>query len=160
MAQPKGNLTKWELRKLAELNITHWQNDDDAQTKMRAAIAAKMKDSNKGGGFGAIDARADEKKAVADKKDVAVADKKDEKKAEPAVQKVEVLPATQTVDVTAPTINVHVPAPGVTITGDQFKWYPVAKATFNWMQAAVIGAAFYAALSSRLGDALITLTMK
>lgn len=153
MAQPKSNLSKWELRKLADHNITHWKDDDDARTKMRAAIAAKMKESSKGGGFAAIDAKADEK-------DVAVVEKKDEKKPVPAAPKVEVLPATQTVDVTAPTINVHVPAPSVTVHADQFKWFPVAKATFNWMQAAVIGAAFYAALSSRLGDALITLTMK
>ena len=157
MAQPKGNLSKWELRKLEEHDVKSWKNDEDAKTQMRAAIASKLKENSGKSGFGAIDAKATE---VVPAKDTKTEKPDKPAKTEPAVQKVEVLPATQTVDVTAPIINVHVPAPSVTVHADQFKWFPVAKATFNWVQAAVIGAALFAALSSRLGDALITLTMK
>lgn len=141
MARPEKGLREWQIKKLAELNITSWKDADDALAKMKEGMQAKAKAKEadmKKSGFGAMDAKADDKKTET-KSDVA--------KAETSSI---VLPATQTVDVTAPTINVHVPAPGVTIMGEQFKFYPFVQSVFSWVQAAVIGASIYAAVSSRL----------
>lgn len=151
MASPKAGLEKWQIRRLDELGITDWKDADDAKAKLSDALKAKAKakESAQKSGFAAIDAKVEDKPAAA----VVKSDKSH------TVEKVEVLPATQTVDVTAPTINVHVPAPSVTVHADQFKWFPAFKAAFNWAQAAVIGAAVYAAIGSRLGE-LVTLAMK
>lgn len=150
MAQPEKGLEKWELRKLRELGVQHWKDAADAKAKMKAAMQdrAKKNEEKQKGGFEAVDAKADDK-PVEKKSDAPAA-------AAVVTKPIEVLPATQTVDVSAPQIVVNVPAPGVTITNDNFAFYPFAKAAFTWVQAAVIGAAIYSAMSSRLSELVIS----
>lgn len=145
MAQPENGLEKWELRKLRELGVNSWKNAADAKALMKKAMQekAKKREAEQASGFSAVDSKA-----------AKTEDKKTAEVVKVADTKVEVLPSTQSVDVSAPTINVHMPAPGVTISGQAFAFYPALLGVFNWIQAAVIGAAIYAALSSRLNDAL------
>lgn len=150
MAQPEAGLEKWQLRKLKELNVASWKNAEDAKLKMKEAMQARAKaneEASKKTGFDAIDEEASKPRTP---KDITATYTKTETPPLPHMQKV---------DVSAPTINVHVPAPGVTVLGDTFAWYPAAMATMSWLQAAIIGAATYAAVSSRFVDVL-TLTVR
>ena len=152
MAQPEAGLEKWELRKLKELNVASWKNADDAKAKMKEVMQARAKANEaaaKTTGFAALDEKAAVTTAPTTAKDITATYTKTETP----------LPHMQKVDVSAPTINVHVPAPGVTVLGDTFAWYPATMAVVSWLQAAVIGAATYAALSSRFVDVL-TLTVR
>ena len=149
MAQPEAGLEKWELRKLRELNVNSWKNASDAKALLKKAMQERAKANEKKAvtsGFAAMDSKAEPATKSDDKKALDVA--------KISETKVEVLPASAKVDVQAPVINVHVPAPGVTINGQSFSWYPAVLACWSWVQAFVIGAAAYAALSSRLNDVI------